>query len=125
MSLGPLKWLEGGLTKNPEPALLRALSVLYGEPYGNIAQEVARHVFDISLNEPPRDDAWPASMEGFVALPLLTPPIAAKQPLLLEPTPERDSSLPFRREAVKKLTRPIGLRVGRREEAMVPTIPTG
>ena len=53
---------------------------------------------------------------------MLTPPIAAKRPLLLEPTPERDSSLPFRREAAKKLTRPIGLRVGRREEAMVPTI---
>ena len=125
VSLGPLKWLEGGLTKNPEPALLRALSVLYGEPYGNVVQEVARHVFDIRLNEPPHDDALPASMEGFVAVPLLTQPIAAKQPLLLEPTSGRDSSVPLRKEAVKKLTRPIGLRVGLREEGMAPTVQPG
>ena len=122
VSLGPLKWLEGGLTKNPEPTLLRALSVLYSEPYGNIVQEVAQHVFDIRLNEPPHDDA---SMEGFVALPVLATPIATGQSLLLDPDPAHDSTLAFPKEAIKNFTRPVCLRVGRRDASMAPTVQPG
>ena len=121
---GALRWLEGGLTKNPEPELLRALSVLYGEPYENIVQEVARHVFDVKLQEL-RGDTPAASAHGFIALPLLATPITAGQPLLLHPDPEHDSSLSFRQDFAKKFTRPVCLRVGRRQASMSPLIQPG
>ena len=125
VSLGALKWLEGGLTKNPEPELLRALSVLYGEPYGNIVQKIAKHVFGVEPHELLHGDAVPTSVEGFVALPVLTTPIAQGQQLLLDPDPEHDRKLAFRKDAIKKFTRPVCLRVGRREASMAPTIRPG
>ena len=122
VGLSALKWLEGGLTKNPEPALLRALSVLYGEPYGNIVQEVTKHVFGVEPHELLHWDVVPTSVEGLVALPVLATPIAEGQQLLLDPDPEHDSTLAFRKDAIKTCTRPVCLRVGRREASMVPTI---
>ena len=123
--LGALRWLEGGLTKNPEPELLRALSVLYGEPYGNIVQEVTKQIFGIEPHERRHGDAVPTSVEGFVALPVLATPIAAGQPLLLDPDSAHDSTLAFRKDAIKNFTRPVCLRVGRREASMAPTIQPG
>ena len=125
VKLGALRWLEGGLTKNPEPKLLRALSALYDEPYGNIVQEVAKQIFGIEPHDLLHGHAVPTSVEGFVALPVLATPIAAGQPLLLDPDPEHDSTLAFRKDAVKHFTRPVCLRVGRREASMTPTIPPG
>lgn len=125
VSLGALKWLEGGLTKKPEPELLRALSVLYAEPYANIVQEVAKHVFDIKPEDLRSGDAPAASVEDFVTLPLLATPIATKWPLVLERDPQRDCSLAFRKEVVRTLTRPVCLRLGPREQSMVPTILPG
>ena len=125
VGLSALKWLEGGLTKIPGRKLLRALSVLYGEPYGNIVQEVAKYVFGIEPHELPHGDAVPTSVEGFVALPVLATPIAAGQPLLLDPDYAHDSTLAFRKDAVKHFTRPVCLRVGRREASMAPTIQPG
>ena len=122
VGLSSLKWLEGGLTKNPEPELLRALSVLYGEPYGNMVQEVARHVFAIEPQEFFEGSAPPTSIEGFVALPVLTGPIASGHPLLVAPDSKHDRRLAFRREFVKRFTRPVGLRMGRKTAAMKPTI---
>ena len=123
VSLGALKWLEGGLTKNPEPTLLRALSTLYGEPYANIVREVERCVFAITPRElllggtPP-----PTAVDGFIALPVLAKPIAHRHPLLVTPDPDHDSRLAFRQDFVKGFTRPVGLRVGRKLASMAPTI---
>ena len=122
VSLGALRWLEGGLTKNPEPEVLRALSALYGEPYGNIVQEVTTHVFDIKPEQLLRPDALAASAKSFISLPLLVTPIAARQRLVLTPDPGHDEHLAFRRDFAKKFTRPVCLRVGRHEDAMAPTI---
>ena len=122
VSLGALRWLEGGLTKNPEPEVLRALSALYGEPYGNIVQEVTTHVFDIKPEHLLRPDALAASAKSFISLPLLVTPIAARQRLVLTPDPGHDEHLAFRRDFAKKFTRPVCLRVGRHEDAMAPTI---
>ena len=125
VGLSALKWLEGGLTKNPRPELLRALSVLYGEPYGNMVREVARHVFAIKPHELLEEATPSTSMEGFVFLPLLSRPIASGQPLVVAPDPDRDSRLAFRQDLVKRFTRPVGLRVGRKVAAMKPTIELG
>ena len=120
--LGALRWLEAGLIKNPEPELLRALSSLYGEPYGNIVQEVARQVFRIEPQELLQGDAPPTSPEDFVTLPVLTSPIASGHPLLVAPDSHHDTRLAFRRDFVKRFTRPVVLRVGRKTATMKPTI---
>ncbi len=123
--LGAVRWLEAGLTKNPEPELLRALSKLYGEPYRNIIQEVAKQVFLIDPHELVQEDVQLTSVGDFVALPLHSRPIAAGQPLQIAPDPNRDSSLAFRRDFVKRFTRPVALRVGKKEASMKPTIEPG
>ncbi len=125
VSLGALKWLEGGFTKNPEPELLRGLSELYGEPYGTMVQEVAKHVFAIELDELLQGTTSPTSTEGVVTLPLLARPITAGQHLLVTSDSEHDGSLAFNRDFVKRFTRPICLRVGGKEAAMTPTIAPG
>ena len=125
VTLGAVRWLEAGLTKNPEPELLRALSRLYGEPYRNIIQEVAKQVFLIDPHELVQEDVQPTSTGDFVALPLHSRPIAADQPLQIAPDPNRDSSLAFRQEFVKRFTRPVALKVGKKEAAMRPTIEPG
>ena len=120
--LGALRWLEGGLTKNPEPKFLRALSSLYGEPYGNIIQEVTRQVFRIEPQELLQGDAPPTSPDDFVTLPVLTRPIASGHPLLVAPDSHHDRRLAFRRDFVKRFTRPVVLSVGRKAASMKPTI---
>ena len=123
--LGALRWLEGGLTKNPEPELLRALSSLYGEPYGNIIQEVTRQVFRIEPQELMGDSALPTSTEDFVAVPVLPSPIAAGHPLLVAPDADHDTRLAFRRDFAERFTRPVVLRVGRKAATMKPTVEPG
>lgn len=125
VGLSALKWLEGGLTKSPRPKLLRALSALYGEPYGNMVQEVARHVFATKPHELLEGATPPTLVEGFVALPLLARPIAARHPLLVIPDPDHDTRLAFQRDFVKRFTRPVGLSVGPKEASMRPTIEPG
>ena len=125
VTLGALRWLEGGLTKNPERELLRALSVLYGEPFGKIVQEVARHVFAIKPSELLHGTPPPTSIKGFVAIPFLSQPIAAGQPLRVEADSAPDDNLVFKQGFVKRFTRPVCLRVSRHEDAMAPTIQSG
>ena len=125
VSRGALRWLEGGLTKSPEPELLRALSSLYGEPYRNIIQEVTRQVFRIEPQELLQGDAPPTSPGDFVTLPVLTRPVAAGHPLLVAPDSHHDRRLAFRRDFVKRFTRPVALRVGRKVATMKPTIEPG
>ena len=125
VTLGALRWLEAGQTKNPEPELLRGLSRLYGEPYKNIVQEVAKRVFLIDPDELLESTTPPPSIDGFVALPLLARAIAAGQPLQITPDQGRDSSLAFRQDFVKPFTRPVVLRVGKKDAAMTPIIEPG
>ena len=96
VGLSALKWLEGGLAKNPRPELLRALSVLYAEPYGNMIQEVGRHVFAITPDELAGVASPTTALEEFVALPLLARSLASGQPLEITVDPHRDSRLAFR-----------------------------
>ena len=117
----PLSWLETGRTKNPDPELLRALATLYGVPFTEVAREVIRHTYAIDPQELFENEAR-TTIEGFVALPLLATPIAAGQPLAIAPDPERDRTLSFRETVVRKFTRPICLRIGPREESMLPTL---
>ena len=122
MGLSALKWLEGGLTKNPGPELVRALSTLYGEPHGNLVREVARHVYAIPPHELLQGAPPPTAVEGFVALPVLAKPIAARHPLLVTLNPDHDTQLAFPRDFVRRFIRPVGLRVGRKLTSMAPTI---
>ena len=122
VGLSALKWLEGGLAKNPRPELLRALSVLYAEPYGNMIQEVGRHVFAITPDELAGVASPTTALEEFVALPLLARSLASGQPLEVAADPQRDSSLAFRQDFIKRLTRPVVLRVGKKDASMTPTI---
>ena len=117
----PLSWLETGRTKNPDPELLRALATLYGVPFAEVAREVIRHTYAIDPQELFENEA-PTTVDGFVALPLLANPIAAGQPLAIAPDPNRDRTLSFREKVVRKFTRPICLRIGPREESMLPTL---
>ena len=125
VGLSALKWLEGGLTKNPKPEFVRALSALYGEPYGNMVQEVARHVFRIDPRELLEDGTPPTSTDEFITLPLLTSPIAVGHPLFVGPDSDHDTRLAFRRDFATRFTRPVALRVGKREASMTPTIEPG
>ena len=125
VGLGALRWLEAGLTKNPEPELLRALSSLYGEPYANIIQEVARQIFRIEPQELLQGDTVPTSPEEFVTLPVLVTTIAVGHPLLVGPDSRHDTRLAFRRDFITRFTRPVALRVGKREASMTPTVEPG
>ena len=120
----PLSWLETGRTKNPDPELLRALATLYGVPFAEVAREVIRHTYAIDPQELFENEA-PTTIEGFVALPLLANPIAAGQPLAIAPDPDHDRTLSFRETVVRKFTRPTCLRIGPREESMLPTLEPG
>ena len=122
VTLGALRWLEGGFTKNPEAELIQALAKLYGESYGTVVQEVARHVFAIEPHELLEGAPPPTSVEGFVALRVLATPIKMGQALRFGADPGRDTLLSFRHDFVKRFTRPVALRVGRREASMTPTI---
>ena len=65
------------------------------------------------------------SPEDFVALPLLTRPIASGHPLLEAPDADHDTRLAFRRDFVQRFTRPVALRVGRKAATMKPTVEPG
>ena len=125
VSLGALRWLEGGLTKNPEPTLLRALAKLYDEPYGKVVRKVARHVYAIRPPELLEGTPPPTAVDGVIALPVLAKPIAAGHPLLVTLDPVHDTDLTFKGDVVKHFTRPVGLRVGRKQVSMIPTIEPG
>ena len=122
VGLSALKWLEGGLTKHPGPELVRALSTLYGEPYGNVVREVARHVYATRPHELLEGTPPPTTVDGVIALPVLAKPIAARHPLLVTLDPDHDTQLSFSHDFVQRFTRPVGLRVGRKQVSMIPTI---
>ena len=99
---------------------------------GKCSPEAALAIFDELINAmrpltsiQGAADHPPTAIAGFVALPLLANPIAAGQPLAIAPDPERDRTLSFRETVVRKFTRPICLRIGPREESMLPTLEPG
>ena len=114
--------LEKGKTKNVEPETLRALASVYGLSYEELAGWWIKHRYGVKTAA---TDHAPTTIEGFVALPLLANPIAAGQPLAIAPDPDRDRTLSFRETVVRKFTRPICLRIGPREESMLPTLEPG
>ena len=116
--------LERGQTKNVEPDVLRQIASLYETSYRHVLASWVEHRYGAQPSELARDEA-PTTIEGFVALPLLADPIAAGQPLAIAPDPERDRTLSFREKVVRKFTRPICVRIGPREESMLPTLEPG
>lgn len=123
LSYGTLSWLETGRTLHPDQRDLRAIASLYGTPYREIAAEVIRHTYGLQVDkdEPVRG----ATIEDFEERPLLASPIAAGQPLVIEEDPEHDSTLAFRKRAIRYFTNSICMHIGRREESMLPRIEPG
>lgn len=62
----------------------------------------------------------PGVPDAFTRVPMLGGRIAAGEPLLLEGTP--DTYLAFRAEFARRFTAPVLMRVGRKEESMLPEI---
>ncbi len=100
-----------------------AVAKLYGVSYEEVVRKCVRESFGIRLEAPESEPR--ATVDGFVMLPLLATLIAAGQPLVIELDPEHDSTLAFRKDAIKTCTRPVCLRIGRREASMAPTIRPG
>lgn len=121
--------LEVGKTKNPEPEVLRSLAALYDVPHEELLAKFWEARYGVapekvaSVRE--RDQPKPTTLPGFAAVPLLKAPIAAGQPLVIEPNPERDSTLAFADWFLGRFDRPMCLHVGKREESMLPTIQPG
>lgn len=121
-----LRGWEYGWIERPDPVRLLALARVYDVSI----DEMLRALMESRMNDVgkpiriPKSDTSLAStnVEGFKAVPLLATEIAAGQPLIVEPDEEKDSSLAFREDVVGKFVKPICLRVGRREESMMPTI---
>ncbi len=116
--------LEKGQTKSIDPDVLRQIASLYGTPYRQVLASWVEHRYGVQPSALARDET-PTAIEGFVALPLLADPIAAGQPIAIAPNPDRDRTLSFRETVVRKFTRPICLRIGPREESMLPTLEPG
>lgn len=129
LSYNALRYLEEGKTKNPEPDVLRALATLYDVPYEELLAKFWETRYGVAADRVAavleRDQPKPTTLEGFKAIPLLKAPIAAGQPLAIEPDPERDGQVAFADWFLARFVSPVCLRVGRREESMLPTIQPG
>lgn len=123
-----LRGWEYGWTGSPDPLRLLALARVYEVTMPQVleALTLSRSAAAKPIRIPASlaDEPAPTTVEGFKAVRLLARPIAAGQPLTLEPD-EKDSSLAFRDDVVSKFKKPLCLRVGRKEESMVPTIMPG
>jgi Peptidase S24-like len=118
--------LEAGKTKNPEPEVLRCLSDLYEVPIEELLARFWQARYGVSAGRvAAAGEAKPTSVPGFVAIPLLHRPIAAGEPLDTNPDPDIDEALAFGERFVRRFTRPVCLRVGKREESMLPLIQPG
>lgn len=125
-----LRGWELGWTGAPDPIRLLALARVYGVSVDEVISALrdSRGASGRTLKIPPdlvSQEPRETTVAGFKAVPLLARPIAAGQPLVVEPEPDRDQSLAFREDVTKKFSRPMCLRVGKREESMYPTIMPG
>ena len=107
--------------KNPEPETLRGLSRLYGVGYEEVVGNYAQEKFGVRRSLPGPE----SEVKDFTTIPLLQSPISRGRALVLELDPKHDGSLAFREDFVKLLTRPVVLRVGKKDAAMTPTIEPG
>ena len=121
LSYNTLRWIEDGKIKNPEPETLRGLSRLYGVGYEEVVGNYAQEKFGVRRSLPGAE----SEVKDFTTIPLLQSPISRGRALVLEPDPKHDGSLAFREDFVKLLTRPVVLRVGKKDAAMTPTIEPG
>lgn len=127
---GSLRGWEYGWTGRPDPLRLLALARVYNVELADVmaALRESRGAEAGSAITIPAAEASPAqtTVEGFLAIPLLKHPIAAGQPLVVEPDPENDLRLAFREDLINRFKgQAVCLRVGRREESMYPTILPG
>ena len=123
LSYNTLRWIEDGKIKSPEPEALKALSTLYGISYEEVVGNYAQERFGIGqtrLRSEPQ-----VAAKGFATLPLLSTPISRGRALAIEAGQDRDRSLAFRQDFIKPFTRPVALKVGKKEAAMRPTIEPG
>ena len=123
LSYNTLRWIEDGKIKNPEPGTLKALSALYGVAYEGVVAKYSREKFEVEGTQPRPEPQ--ATQKDFITLPLFSTPISRGRALVIEPNADRDTRLAFRRDFVRRCTRPVALRVGRKEVSMKPTIEPG
>jgi transcriptional regulator with XRE-family HTH domain len=123
--------LENGKTKWPDPGVLQQLATLYDLPYAELVAEVVRHTYGLAFTvenertlELKADDDTP--IEEFVSVRLLEDPIAAGPPLIINES-EIAGHRVFPRRTLDRLgvTRPLCVRVGRRQKSMAGTIDAG
>jgi transcriptional regulator with XRE-family HTH domain len=132
LSYQALRGLESGATRNPSPAVLRAVAKLYDRAYAEIVAEVVKHAFDVDFNvEGERrlsvaggdDDEL---SEDFAGVRILMDRIAAGPPLEIDEA-RSSGHLAFSKRWLDRLgiVRPLCVRVGQRERSMLGTINPG
>ena len=116
-----LRLWEGGHVAAPDPLKLVALARIYDVPVDEVFSALA-DMRGVKLPpEAPR--TTPASVDGFTSVPVLDDAIAAGSPLLINES-EIAGHMAFSKRALDRngITKPVCVRVGRRERSMTPTI---
>lgn len=124
--------LEAGRTKNPEPNVLRSIATLYQVPYEELLARFWQARYGVSPEHVTaaraRLEPTPATVEGegpsFTRVPLMADPIAAGQPLRIDDG-DIASYLAFEESIVRRWHSPVCVRIGPREESMLPLLQPG
>lgn len=125
-----LRMWEYGWIARPDPVVLLAVARIYGVPTEQMLTALvrARSQADgpIRLGPAIADTPPPVTtIEGFSPIRWLRAPIAAGQPLAIEPDDDADQWLAFQDTWLKPYRDPLCLTVGRNESSMLPTIQPG
>jgi phage repressor protein C with HTH and peptisase S24 domain len=121
-----LQRLEAGRTLNPDPTLIQSLARLYKRPYAELVAAFVEARFGTSIQDLGRATGIEPSnvtlgSEEFGAVPLMKGRIAAGSPLVIDDD-EYSGALAFGTKWLSKWKRPLCVRVGPREESMIPLI---
>lgn len=123
-----IRMWEYGWIARPDPVPLLALARVYGVAFDDVVRLLAKDRAEPGAHMAiPREAGEPpaTTLEGFSPVRWLRAPIAAGQPLAMEPDDELDSWLVFQDTWLKPYHNPLCLTVGRREHSMLPTILPG
>lgn len=111
--------IEKGKIKHPDADALRGLATLYNVPFHDLVARYVEAQYGVTPTFEPEEVT---TVEGFVPVRWLHAPIAAGQPLAIEPDDELDRRLAFHQHWLRPFDRPVCLSVGKDEQSMLPTI---